>query len=58
MMLGALAALGGVVTYDSMREAVLSSIPPGTEDLNITAFDKGFEFGQSLLDRTGGKKTN
>ena len=58
VMLGALAALGGVVSYDSMREAVLSSIPPGTEDLNVTAFNKGFEYGQSLLDRTGGKKTN
>ncbi len=56
VMLGALAALGGVVSYDSMREAVLSSIPPGTEDLNITAFDKGFEYGQSLLARTEGNK--
>ena len=58
VMLGALAALGGVVSYDSMRDAVLSSIPLGSEDLNITAFDKGFEYGQNLLDRPGGKKIN
>ncbi len=52
VMLGALAALGEVVGYDSMRQAVLSSIPAGTEDLNTTAFDKGFQYAQSLLERT------
>jgi 2-oxoglutarate ferredoxin oxidoreductase subunit gamma len=49
VMLGAVAALGGVVTYESMKKAVLSSIPPGTETLNITAFDKGYEFGMGIL---------
>jgi len=48
VMLGAVTALGGVVTYESMKESVLSSIPPGTEELNIAAFDRGFEYGQSL----------
>ena len=42
VMLGAVAALGGVVAYESMKESVLASIPAGTEDLNISAFDKGF----------------
>jgi 2-oxoglutarate ferredoxin oxidoreductase subunit gamma len=51
VMLGAVAALGGVVTYESMKEAVLSSIPPGTEELNISAFDKGYEYGQVILSR-------
>jgi len=49
VMLGAIAALSGVVSYDSMTESVLSSIPPGTEELNVAAFDKGFEYGKSLL---------
>jgi len=49
VMLGALAALGGVASYDSMKRSVLSSIPKGTEDLNIAAFNKGFEYGQALL---------
>ncbi len=52
VMLGAVGALGGVVAYKSLKQAVLSSIPPGTEDLNITAFDKGYQFGRELLDRT------
>jgi 2-oxoglutarate ferredoxin oxidoreductase subunit gamma len=49
VMLGALTALGGVVKYESMKESVLSSIPRGTEELNISAFDKGYEFGRELL---------
>jgi 2-oxoglutarate ferredoxin oxidoreductase subunit gamma len=49
VMLGALAALGGVVTYDSLKESVVSSIPAGTEELNLSAFNKGFDYGQSLL---------
>jgi 2-oxoglutarate ferredoxin oxidoreductase subunit gamma len=48
-MLGALAALGGVVTYESLKESVVSSIPAGTEELNLAAFNKGFDYAQSLL---------
>ena len=54
-MLGAVTALGGVVTYESMKESVLASIPPGTEDLNTSAFDKGFEYGQGLINQAGAK---
>ena len=49
VILGSLAALGEVVEYESLKQAVLASIPKGTEDFNLTAFDKGFEYGQSLL---------
>jgi 2-oxoglutarate ferredoxin oxidoreductase subunit gamma len=55
VMLGAVTALGGVVTYEAMKSSVLASIPPGTEELNISAFDKGYQFGQSVLQRTGHK---
>lgn len=49
VMLGAVAALGGIVTYEAMKESVLASIPKGTEELNISAFDKGYEYGQGIL---------
>ena len=52
VMLGAVAALGGVVSYDSLRKAVLDSIPAGTEELNTSTFDKGYECGRSLLGKT------
>ncbi len=48
VMLGAIAALGKVVAYDSLRQAVLSSIPPGTEELNISAFDNGYNYGMGI----------
>ena len=49
VMLGAVTALAGVVGYGAMKESVLASIPSGTEDLNISAFDKGYEYGQKVL---------
>lgn len=55
VMLGALTALGGVITYEAMKQSVLSSIPPGTEELNMSAFDNGFTFAQGLLARTKGE---
>ncbi|MBI5570754.1 MAG: 2-oxoacid:acceptor oxidoreductase family protein [Desulfomonile tiedjei] len=56
VMLGAVAALGGVIAYDSMKQSVLSSIPSGTEELNVSAFDKGYSYGQELLSRIHGAK--
>jgi hypothetical protein len=32
-----------------MREAILSSVPPGTEDLNRNAFERGFQYGEQVL---------
>lgn len=49
VMLGAVAALGGVVGYEPMKKAVVDSIPAGTEVFNISAFDKGYEYGKSIL---------
>jgi len=51
VMLGAVAALGGIVSYESMKQSVLASIPPGTEELNVSAFDKGYEYGRHLLEK-------
>jgi 2-oxoglutarate ferredoxin oxidoreductase subunit gamma len=48
VMLGAVAALGGIVEYDCLKKSVLKSIPPGTEDLNISAFDRGYQYGADL----------
>ena len=53
VMLGAVAALAGVISYESLKKSVLASIPSGTEDLNISAFDTGFEYGRGLLKEEG-----
>ena len=48
VMLGALAAITEVVDRDAMREAILSSVPPRTKELNEKAFDAGYERGEEV----------
>ena len=45
VMLGFVAANTDAVSLDGLRNAVLSSVPKGTEELNASAFDRGHEFG-------------
>jgi 2-oxoglutarate ferredoxin oxidoreductase subunit gamma len=47
VMLGFLAAVTDLTSVEAMRQAVLTSIPKGTEDLNIRAFQAGFDYGRS-----------
>jgi 2-oxoglutarate ferredoxin oxidoreductase subunit gamma len=43
VMLGFFSAVTKIVPIDDMREAVRHSVPPGTEQLNLRAFDSGVE---------------
>ena len=52
IMLGALVAVSGITTPEAFRNALLSNIPKGTEKLNLSAFEKGFEYGKKLLEET------
>jgi 2-oxoglutarate ferredoxin oxidoreductase subunit gamma len=49
-MLGAFVAITGVLDENAVREAVKENIPRGTEELNLVAFQKGYEYGKSLLE--------
>jgi len=51
VMTGFFTAITGVIDPDAMRKAVKSSVPPGTEDLNLRAFDKGYEHGKTVLEQ-------
>lgn len=44
VMLGFFAAVTELVPGEAMREAVRGSVPPGTEELNLRAFDAGWSF--------------
>ena len=44
VMLGFVTSVTGIVPRSAMREAVLASVPPGTEDLNIKAYEAGFDY--------------
>ena len=43
VMLGFLAEVTGLVTGEGLREAVRSGVPPGTEELNLKALERGME---------------
>ncbi len=48
VMLGAFSAITGIVTKDAMKKAILRNVPKGTEELNILAFEKGYDYGKQL----------
>jgi len=47
VMVGFVIALTGLATPPAVRKAVADSVPKGTEKLNLAAFEKGLEFGQT-----------
>jgi 2-oxoglutarate ferredoxin oxidoreductase subunit gamma len=47
VMMGFLTAVAGLVSPEAMRKAVLASVPKGTEEMNLKAFEKGYEYGQA-----------
>ncbi len=48
IVVGFFAAITDIVSYEAAKKAVESSVPPGTEEINLLAFEKGFEYGKSL----------
>ena len=47
VMVGFFTAVTRIVTRDEMREAVKASVPAGTEELNLKAFDRGYEHAEA-----------
>jgi 2-oxoglutarate ferredoxin oxidoreductase subunit gamma len=43
-MVGFLTAATKIASREEMREAVKAAVPPGTEELNLNAFDAGWAF--------------
>ena len=46
VMLGALVAATHVVSEESLKKAILDSVPKGTEDLNLKAMQLGLQLGK------------
>jgi 2-oxoglutarate ferredoxin oxidoreductase subunit gamma len=53
-MLGFLCGATNVVSPAATREAVLTSVPKGTEELNLKAFDAGHEHARRILSEKKG----
>jgi 2-oxoglutarate ferredoxin oxidoreductase subunit gamma len=45
VMVGFFTAVTKLLTADAVRKAVADSVPPSFRELNLKAFDKGFEYG-------------
>lgn len=48
VMLGALTGITNLVSKEAMLEAILTSVPPKTKDLNEQAFTAGYEQGEGV----------
>lgn len=48
VMVGFFTSVANLVGYEAVREAVKVSVPPGTEDMNLKAFERGYQYGLSL----------
>jgi 2-oxoglutarate ferredoxin oxidoreductase subunit gamma len=46
VMVGFFASVTKILSPEAVRKAVQDSVPKGTIDLNLKAFDRGFEWGQ------------
>jgi 2-oxoglutarate ferredoxin oxidoreductase subunit gamma len=49
VMVGFFGAVTGLLEPDALRQAVIDSVPQATRDLNVRAFEKGFEYGLTAL---------
>jgi 2-oxoglutarate ferredoxin oxidoreductase subunit gamma len=49
VMVGFFAAVAGLVTPEALRKAVAGSVPEHFAELNLKAFDKGYEYGVTKL---------
>jgi len=48
VMLGFFGAVTELIPLEALRKGVESSVPEGTEELNLKAFDSGYEYGLKL----------
>ena len=47
VLLGFVCKVTSVIDKDCLKAAIARSAPPGTEEMNLTAFDKGYEYGKT-----------
>jgi 2-oxoglutarate ferredoxin oxidoreductase subunit gamma len=53
VMVGFLGAVTGLLDPEHLRKAVADSVPPAFQQLNLQAFDKGFQYGVNLIAERG-----
>jgi 2-oxoglutarate ferredoxin oxidoreductase subunit gamma len=56
LTVGFFSAVTGITSQEATRKAVETSVPPGTEALNLKAFDTGYEYGIELINKSKKEK--
>jgi 2-oxoglutarate ferredoxin oxidoreductase subunit gamma len=56
VMVGFFSAVTKLVGVDAMRKAVEVSVPKGTEQLNLKAFERGYEYGLKVTTAAGSRQ--
>jgi len=49
VMVGFFTAVTKLVSHKSARETVRAAVPLGTETMNLMAFDRGYDYGQTVI---------
>jgi 2-oxoglutarate ferredoxin oxidoreductase subunit gamma len=49
VMVGFFAAVTGIIAVEALKKSVASSVPAHTRELNLQAFDAGYEYGKSAV---------
>ena len=52
VMVGFFTAITKLLSADAVRKSVADSVPPAFRELNLKAFEKGFEYGVTTLATT------
>jgi 2-oxoglutarate ferredoxin oxidoreductase subunit gamma len=55
VMVGFFGAMTAFVSSEALRKAVADSVPPAFKDLNLRAFDKGFDYGTNYAHGRAGR---
>jgi 2-oxoglutarate ferredoxin oxidoreductase subunit gamma len=53
VMAGFFTAVTGIISRDAMRKSVETTVPRGTERLNLQAFDRGYDYGAKQIEGKG-----
>jgi 2-oxoglutarate ferredoxin oxidoreductase subunit gamma len=54
---GFFSAVTGITSYEATKKAVETSVPPGTEELNLRAFETGYDYGKNSIKSKKKKST-
>lgn len=51
VMLGFFTVITNLISVDAMKKSIAQAVPKGTEELNLMAFDKGYQYALSTLEK-------